>query len=248
MSATKCFSDILFAINKAEYIAYHLHLSFTDRRGKDDAYSSLDPHVGHRTQRKSLDNCIAKIPVCGSVMTNTHSGELAFRKDSAAAADCSMELDLRKFTNNSEDDVGIYDETLSDVSDKVKTEKRHSTKGTNNELLVKYTDTQDHSNNSVGEAMGVPQGAVLPPPLFPPVFNGNVLNPLFSRSTFLNDPSSLFKHPFDMLTRGIPYRFPMYYSQMAPQSLYRIGGQSIAYQIPTHSDVNKNENDLKGFP
>ena len=229
-------------------IAHHkIHFSFTDRRGKDDAYSSLNPHVEHRTHHKSLDIRTADIPVCGSAITNTQADEFLFRKGCSTSDSCTG-LDPYEITNKSEDEVGIYDETLSDVSDKVKTEKRHSTKEINKETLVKSTNgTQDHSNNSVGEAMGVPQGAVLTPPLFPPVFNGNVLNPLFSRSTFLNDPTSLFKHPFDMLTRGIPYRFPMYYSQMSPQSLYRIGGQSIAYQIPTHSDANKNENDLKGF-
>ena len=190
----------------------------------------------------ALDTDNVDNPDCVTpVTTNTQSDTLAMRK-SCLVAECDARVDLHKITNKSVDESGICNKTFGDMLDRSEEEECHLIGTDRTGKRLKYQNNihvEQKATDSGSDTVEGRQGAVLPPPLFPSVFNGNVFSPFYSRSTFLNDTTPFFKHPLDMFTRGIPYRFPIYYNQMASQSVYRFGGQNITYQMPTHSDNQK---------
>ena len=218
---------------------------FADKSLKKE--QSSDSHVIPKHQNTSSDKETVEVHVCGSATANAQAGQFSFIKG-CTVANSNTVMKSNFMPNKTADDIGINDDTLGNVVQNVKGEKLQKTGKNRNDTPLNSVDCiLEHSNASGSKLIGVPQGAGLPPSLFPPVFHGTMFNPLFSRSPFVNDTTSLFRHPFGMLTQEIPFRFPAYYSHMATQSLYRYGGQSTGYQMPTTSDTNNDdENDVKG--
>ena len=201
---------------------------------KNSKIPSFDHQAIHDANTDEIPDCVTP------VTTNTQSDTLTRRK-SCWVAEFDARVDLHKISNKSLDETELYPKTYDDILDRSEEEECHSVGPDRIDKRLKcQIDTDQHNASSGSETIdGRRQGAVLPPPLFPSLFNGNVFNPFYSRSAFLNDTATVFKHPLDMFTRGIPYRFPIYYNQLASQSVYRFGGQSLAYQMPTHSDIQK---------
>lgn len=81
--------------------------------------------------------------------------------------------------------------------------------------------------DSDNKPLRLPQGAILPPPLFPTVFGSTIFNPLLLRNPSVNDTANIFRHPFGMIARDAPFRFSAYLSQLPTQSFYHYGGQGL---------------------
>ena len=170
------------------------------------------------------------------VFSKTAAGSFNFiptRSSSTSSID--LPADTNCETNNQIDTLTRFFPSMKETKLE-KVVKKYNTDVPN---LVDQATKDIFSERETNEIRGIPQGAVLPPPLFPTVFGSSVFSPVLSRNPAMAPMTAgVFRYPFGLYARDFPVRFSTYLNQFPTPSIYLSGTPAYDNRLQLHPDLS----------